>query len=304
MKTESLKDIVNELISVYQNIKAEVVIAEIQEKSDYSIEDIVINNESTFKRSYRRDIIGANDSSIESMITVNLSRSGIYDYLPEGLFHVEKESQRKSSYAQRRKNFKEEEKNARSFFRPFENEFFNQRLEIELNERKLLDNFYNLKDDFLIDFWKIDKKLPREYILKLIKLLPYRHKIVGDFELTRLCLEKILKQTVIFKRGYGNPPSNNTKEYRKEYKLGVDLVLSNDDKKVLQPQLEVEIEAISEDKIASYLTENGVSRFINTFYDYFIPIEMEITTKFVVNKEEGFLLKTENSPIMGISTKL
>jgi len=304
MKTESLRNIVNELISVYQNIKAEVVIAEIQEKSDYSIDDIVINNESTFKRSYRRDIIGANDSSIDSMITINLSRSGIYDYLPEGLFHVEKENQRKSSYAQRRKNFKEQEKNARAFFRPFENEFFNQRLEIELNERKLLDNFYNLKDDFLIDFWKIDKRLPREYILKLIKLLPYRHKIVGDLELTRLCLEKILKQTVVFKRKYGNPPSNNIREYRKKYKLGVDLVLSNDDKKVLQPQLEVKIEAISEDKIASYLTENGVSRFISTFYDYFIPIEIEVTTKFVVNKEEGFLLKTENSPIMGVSTKL
>ncbi len=304
MGAESLKDIVNELVSVYQNIKAEVLIAEIQEKSDYTIDDFVINNQSTFTRSYRRDIISANDTSIDSHISINVSRSGMYDYLPEGLFHVEKEKQRKSSYAQRRKNFKEQEKNARSFFKPFENEFFNQRLEIEVNERSLLDNFYNLKDDFLIDFWKIDKKLPRDYILKLVKLLPYRHKIVGDFELTRLCLEKILNETVVFKRKFGNLQQEKKRTSRTEYKLGVDMVLSNDNAKVLQPLLDVKIGSIAEYKIDGYLKKDGVSKFIEIFYDYFIPIEIEVTTQFIVDRESGFLLNKESNPIMGISTKL
>ncbi|MCF6350050.1 MAG: hypothetical protein L3J23_03345 [Flavobacteriaceae bacterium] len=299
---EKLDSIYKELISVYQNIKAEVLIAEVEEKSDLKLEDIIINHKSTFKRSYRRDIININNF-IDSTLTINLARNGIYDYLPEGLFHVEKENQRNDSYAQRRKNYKEQEKNARTFFSPFENEFFNQRLQIEKNERELLNNFYNLKDDFLIDFWKIDKSLPRAYILKLVKLLPYRHKIVGDLELTRLCLEKILDEKVIFKKTFGNSPSNKIKKSRNKYKLGVDLVLNNDNE-VLQPLLDVIIGPISNQIIDNYLKKDGISKFVNTFYDYFIPIEIEVTSKFIVNRENGFLLKKGNSPIMGISTKL
>ena len=169
MKAKALEIIFEELISVYENLKAEVLIAEIQENSDITIDGFVIANKSTFSRSYRRDIINVDNLLYDDLLTLNLSRNGLYDTLPEGLFHEQQVSGGAQSYTDRRKVVKEEEQDARLFFAPLESEFFYQRLQVERNERALLDDFYNLKDDFLMNFWKLDINIPKHYILKLIK---------------------------------------------------------------------------------------------------------------------------------------
>ena len=306
MKAEVLESIFTELIAVYENLKAEVLIAEIQENSEFQPNDFVISNRSAFSRPYRRDIINVDDQVNEDKLTLNLSRNGLYDTLPEGLFHVPKSDS--SSYIEHRKIVKEEEENARSFFSPLENEFFYQRLRIERNERELLDDFYNLNDDFLIDFWNIADQIPEDYVLKLIKLLPHSHKISGDFELTRMCLEKILDEKVTFKKKFENTMSVNDSEdkdpRKEELQLGVDSVLNGNKNTVLSPTLKVIIGPVSEQNINKYLKRDGVIKFINTFYDYFIPMEVDVVTEFTLINKDGFLLDVTNSPLMGISTQL
>ena len=305
---EILENIFSELISVYENLKAEVLIAEIQEKSELTIDDFVIANKSTFSRPYRRDIISVDNLINENKITFNLSRNGIYDTLPEGLFHVPKGNQDANAYIARRKTVKREEQDARAFFAPFENEFFYQKLNVENRERDLLNDFYNLNDDFLINFWQIDRQFPEEYILKLIKLIPFSHEIAGDFELTRLCLEEILEDKVTFKRKYESEtkakPKNKKNNRNNGFQLGVDSVLTTEKNEVLSPVLEVKIGPISEKKINNYIKKDGVLKFINTFYDYFIPMEIDVRTKFIVTNNEGFLLDDSNGVIMGISTEI
>lgn len=305
---EVLEDIFAELISVYENLKAEIVIAEIQEKSEITVDDFVIANKSTFSRPFRRDIISVDNLLNENMLTLNLSRNGLYDTLPEGLFHTQTSTKDTTSYIARRKTLKQEEDDARSFFAPIENEFFYQRLAIECNERELLDNFYNLNDDFLIDFWNIGADIPEEYTLKLIKLLPHSYKIAGNFELTRLTLEKIIGEEVTFKKTYKNKIDSEIhiekKARQKELQLGVDTVLNSSKKEVYSPTLEVTIGPISEKNINNYLKKDGVLKFINTFYDYFVPFEIEVITKFITANENGFVIDGTNSSIMGISTQL
>jgi hypothetical protein len=307
MKPGNLNAIFSELLLVYENLKAEVLIAEVQEKSELTDEDFVISNKSTFSRPHRRDIINVDPLINKDKLTFNLSRNGIYDVLPEGLFHLHKGDQ--VSFASQRKAFKDQEQDARKFFAPLENEFFYQRLQIEHNERELLDDFYNLNDDFLIDFWKIDTKIPEDFRIKLIKLLPYSYKIAGDFELTRLSLENLLGEKVTFKRKY----VNRTKEYDpldekitqdSGLQLGVDSVLSSETSEVHKPILEVTVGPISEKKINNFIKKHENLYFINTFYDYFIPLEIEVDTKFTVTNEQGFLLDPANGPVMGISTQL
>ncbi len=308
MKAEALESIFTELIAVYENLKAEVLIAEIQENSSATADDFVIANKSTFSRPYRRDIIKVDNLINEDRLTLNLSRNGLYDTLPEGLFHVPKSNSDSSSYIEHRKIVKKEEQNARSFFSPLENEFFYQRLRIECNERELLDDFYNLNDDFLIDFWNIAGQIPEAYILKLIKLLPHSHKISGDFELTRMCLEKILDEKVTFKKKFENTMRVNDSEEKdlrnRELQLGVDSVLNGSNHTILSPALKVTIGPVSEKNINKYLKKDGVIKFINTFYDYFIPMEVDVITEFTLINKDGFLLDATNSPIMGISTQL
>ena len=303
-----LENIYAELIAAYENLKAEVLVAEIQENSSVTTDDFIIANKSTFSRPYRRDIISVDDLINMDKLTLNLSRNGLYDTLPEGLFHVPKSNSNSSSYLAHRKIVKKEEEDARSFFSPLENEFFYQRLRIECNERELLDNFYNLNDDFLIDFWNIDNQIPEAYVLKLIKLLPHSNKISGDFELTRMCLEKILDEKVSFEKKFENTmhaTHNEEKNLRKEsLQLGVDSVLNGTNNAILSPVLEVTIGPVSEKNINNYSKNNGVLKFINTFYDYFIPLEVDIFTKFTIINKNGFLLDATNSPLMGISTEL
>lgn len=308
MKPEELEHIFEELIAVYENLKAEVIIAEIQDKSDLTSDDFFIANQSTFSRPYRRDIISVDKLLHDEMLTLNLSRNGLYDTLPEGLFHTQRKSKDTGSYTGYRKTLKNEEKDARSFFAPLENEFFHQRLGIEYNERQILDDFYNLNDEFLMNFWNVSPDIPENYTLKLIKLLPYCYKIAGDFELTRLCFEKILDERITFQRKFDTSVENEVDGFNKKSKnqlnLGLNSVLHSDFKEVASPVLEVTIGPISEKNINNYLKKDGVMKFINTFYDYFIPIELKVITKFTVDSDDGFLLAKENSPIMGVSTQL
>ena len=303
MNSENLEEIFNQLLRVYSNIKAEVLITEMQSNLDLADDDFLIANQSTFSRAYRRDIIDTNSTAHKNKLTVNLSRNGLYDILPEGLFHTQELSKDTSSYVARRKIVKEEEQAARSLFAPLENEFFHQKLNVERNEKTLLDDFSNLNDDFLIDFWKIDKNISEDYILKLIRLLPHSHKIVGDFELTRLCLERVLNEKVTFLRKNVALP-NEISKHDLGTQLGVDTVLESDTNEVMLPALEVTIGPVSVNNIQKFLNETEVLNFIEAFYAYFIPMEMEVITKLIVNKDSEFLLGDANSTILGISTQL
>lgn len=305
MKEEEYDAVYSELLSVFQNLKAEVVVAELQEKTTLSIEDVLVNNKSTFNRPYRRDIIDIENIDNESRkLGLNLSRNGIYDLLPEGLFHSEALNKKATSYAGKRTLFKKQEKQARSFFSPIENEFFYQRLQIENGERRLLNDFYTLKEDFLINFWKIDRDIPREYLLKLVKLLPYSYQIAGDLELTKLCLEKILDEKVVFTKTYENIFGKEKRTKTESPDLGVNMILHSEQTEVLQPVIEAEIGPIATEKIPAYTAKNGVLKFIDIFYDFFIPLEFKVKTSFKAINKNGFLIDVDNEPLMGISTRI
>lgn len=296
-----LENILEELISVYENVKAEVVVSELQKNSNITNDDIVIKNKSTFRRSHRRDILDIGNIE-DGLLNLNLSRNGLYDQLPEGLFHSKDTTKGKISFQQLRKTYKKEEKEARHFFSPLENEFFNQKLNVENKEQDLLNDFLNLDDNFLINFWKVDQSIPKKYLLKLLKLLPYTYKIAGDLELTTLCLENIINKKVNIKKTY-NP---NTINYRNLIEdnnyLGINFTLTNDYDTISQPVYNVEIGPIQEDSIEDYIKKDGIIKFINVFYDYFFPLEVDIKTTFNVNHVDGFLLDKEKEPIIGLST--
>ncbi|WP_452224808.1 hypothetical protein [Lacinutrix chionoecetis] len=305
MNTTEIKHIFKELITVYQNLKTEVILTEVQEHTGLKSEQVIINHKSTFKRPYRRDLLTIESSKIEDeLLSIDVSRNGIYDYLPEGLFHTQKNTSRTSSFSANRVKSKQEEAAARSLFSPIENEFFHQRLEIEKNERLLLNNFYSLKDDYLIEFWKLSQDMPRAYLLKLIKLLPYNFKIAGNLELTRLSLEKILKNNVTFKKKYDAESEHKKNRQKDISRLGVDAVLDNKEQTIFHPYLEVTIWLKNNEEISSYLSNQGINKFLSVFYSYFIPLELDVKTKYEVQSSYGFSLNPKDNSTIGISTKI
>lgn len=301
MKEDQLEDLSKRLNQVYENLRAEVIIAELQKNTSLTSSNITITNKSTFRRSHRRDVLDVsvkNDTNLD----FSLSRNGLYDQLPEGVFHALSSSKNNTSYSGLRKKYKEEEKDARHFFSPIENEFFQQTLNIEVNEQELFNSFSNLDHHFLSIFWKIKNNIPKNLLSKLLQLLPHSYKVAGNTELTALCLEKILNKNVSIKKTYVN--NNNTIHHLdSNFILGVDFSLENSNSKIYTPMYDVTIGPIEENEIDNFTNKkSGINQVISIFYDYFVPLEIETKTKFDVNHKKGFTLNNDTHPVMGVST--
>jgi hypothetical protein len=306
MREKRIQEIYEELTATYKNLKAEVFVAEIFESSDLDFSDIDIFNKSTFSRSYRRDVISFvfdSYSGSKDKIKFNLARSGIYDTLPEGVFHKQIKTVSQLSYREIRQKHKKEEKDARDFFTPLENEFFVQKVHVEKKERELIDEFINLKNSFLRDFWGLSKEIPVEYSLKLLKLLPFVHNISGKPDLTALSLEKILGEKVSVKKIVA--PCHHDNTVKSNNILGVDFVLELSNSQVLYPIFEIEIGPVSRKNMNKFL-QNGVARkIISTFCDYFIPLEVEIKLNITYSKNESmFVLNKSDNPRLGLTTMI
>ncbi|MBQ4804447.1 hypothetical protein J8L88_16420 [Aquimarina sp. MMG015] len=307
MKNKEIQDIYQELTTTYQNLKAEVFVTEILEKSSVNLTDIDVFNNSTFSRSYRRDVINFKLDSYSGntdKLQFNIARNGLYDTLPEGLFHEPVKAKSDISFTELHQKQKKQEKDARSFFSPLENEFFTQRVNIEKNERKLINEFANLKTDFLLKFWNLDPEIPSDYSIKLLQLLPYVHKISGEIELTALSLEKIIGEKVTIEKKY-KTLDDNINDTSKEHQLGVDLVLELKETVISYPCWEITIGPVDQKNIDKYIVSGATKKFITIFCDYFIP--MEIDTKINVtysSKEETFVLNETNGPRMGLTTMI
>ncbi len=309
MKTKKVQDIYQELVSTYKNLKAEVLGAEILDSGQIDIEDIDIFNKSTFSRSYRRDIIDFeidNYSSKTDRLRVNLARNGLYDILPEGLFHQQLKEYNALAFKEIRQKHKEEEKDARAFFAPLENEFFTQNLCIEQNERKLIDNFINLNNDFILELWGLDKTIPKVYSQKLLKLLPFAHKIAGNPDLTALALENIIKEKVVInKRLLPFETPDSIKETKDSKTLGVDFVLGMKSSSVLYPVFEIEVGPIKKNNMPKFLENGEARKIISIFLSYFIPVEIDTKLEISVQKKENYFELNElDNPVLGFTTSI
>ncbi|WP_025739941.1 hypothetical protein [Aquimarina pacifica] len=306
MKNEEVQKIYNELISTYKNLKAEVFVTEILENSNLDFEDIDIYNKSTFSRSFRRDVINFSVDSYsnkEDKLQFNLARNGMYDSLPEGVFHEPIKSKSQLSYKEIRQKNRKEEKSARSFFSPIENEFFVQKVKIEKNERVLIDKFTNLKNNFLLDFWGLNKNMPEEYNVKLLQLLPFAQTIAGNEKLIAISLEKILGEKVTIKRTVRKQVKHT--EEISDNRLGVDLVLALNETQFSYPVFDITVGPIKAKNTDKFL-ENGVAKqFISIFCDYFIPVEIDTKLNVTYSKEESaFVLNETNHPRVGLTTTI
>lgn len=170
---------------------------------------------------------------------VELNRAGIYDGLPEALFHQSKRSKPFRSIEEIKDEYKANEaieKNARKFFWPLDHELSWARVLIELNERRLTTD---LLDDRtgrgVLRFWDPPDFFTEDEKGDLLMLLPLCYRLVGDLHLTAQAMEEVLQVKVgleqrITARSLGMAGSNEDEEQEKGtlagMQLGVDSLLT------------------------------------------------------------------------------
>jgi hypothetical protein len=236
------------------------------------------------------------------MLSLHLNRDGIYDALPEELFHSNygNEDQSAEEMAKDSMKLRAEEKEARLFFQPFENEIFLQKVQVSMIENQL---FKSINAESLMAmipyFWKIDDDLPENYVVRLKKLLPLVHQVTGDFSLTAQCLEYILKERV---KITCSPELSDDVTHADFHHsgvlgkslLGIDTISGNFDNDFVD-RLLFSIGPITDPETNELVKDGSVNRFLNCFYGYFIPFELEVDTKFIFGTTQSLFMLNEEA---------
>jgi len=311
---ENLDQLIKAINSYPADIKGEVLMADLIQEG-YSWTDFLVFFNSTFKRGFGKDIDSAERfliNDLDEVLAIRLARDGLYDLLPEGVFHAGPDSAKDSAKGMATESRKEAkiEENTRKFFQPYENEFFYERTLLELKEREILQKLNDGSwDTFFIEFWKIDKLISKELAIKLCSLLPFVKDIVGNFKMTSSCLGAILNEQVSYEIFYSreadfdNRVENGSSVKLGQQQLGMNAILSGD---AIENRRHIRycIGPLKNSDITPYLEGGDIARLIEIFNSYFIPMEMESGFEVIIPEEKhGFVLGSEEcEPVMGYNT--
>ncbi|MBN2484904.1 MAG: hypothetical protein JXB34_02915 [Bacteroidales bacterium] len=289
----------DKLVKHYQKIlRGEVLASELTDLG-IPVNDIEAENLGSFFRPFRHDIVGGKTTEIfsnEYIFTLLLSRNGLYDMLPEGLSHKQEvlPDNHKSvkKYAELHKLRKKEEQEARSFFKPFENEFFKLGVILEKTEKNLLclqrESFFS----FLTSFWGIDTSLPAKHQAMLLYILPYAHEVAGNFGLIAKIIANSLNLNVCFRLDYIQEHAENVNNKLGRMQLGNNAVIGNITAPI--PRITFEAGEVCRENIAEYINNGAIAKYIKLLFGYLVPLGFRAEIKWKVRPANVTLRKSSS----------
>ena len=301
-----LTDISASINQLADDLRAEAVLALMDGK--LSLRNILVSPEGQFKRGWARDISVADVDQLFSgsdVLAVRLNRDGIYDYLPEALFHdiAGSDCDSGTDMAKESMRLRVQEREGRLFFQPLENEMFLQGLQVAAREDQLYRRIISQKLMGLIpDFWEIDPALPEKYVMRMVKLLPYAAVMAGNVLLIAHGLEFVLCEPATVKAT--RPPDIAAEGAAMGGSgvlgscfLGVDAI-AGDALSGAVKQFIVSIGPVVNPETVSMLKNGSLEKFLDCFYSYFIPVEADVSTQFVLAGTQGeFVLEGDDPAV-------
>lgn len=295
------------------DIKAEPQVLQAMEKGLLP-DSIMVTADQLFRRGYSRDIVTTkiDDRTSHDILFLYLSRGGIYDHLPEGLFFMQPHrSSRLITVADMTSDYKlnkQKEEEIRAFFMPVEHEFFLQNLKIEQEENDLLQGLQSgILNDYFNQFWDLPSSIPAIFIPRLISLLPYAHHITGNFELTKQCFKQVLQEDVKIVQHDAVETDTSVRSpapVLSEAALGIDMVIGSE---FIEGDLRIEINIgpLLHSKLSDYLEGGERYSLMTTLNQFFLPagLEVYVTVHLPVEKMNMSLIEGEE-PVLGYSSVL
>ena len=291
-KAAVLEEVIDHISRLHYDVRAEVVVGELLDNHVRS-EEIAVQMQNVFVRSFNKDILNAqlDDSQpYHPFISLTLSRDGLYDRLPEGIFHQFTPQQQQRSVRDMVINYKRQQKEqqeARKFFRPLENEFFLQRVFLEQKEKHLLfDAFGKDADKLFLEFWGIRPDLPSAGLKKLVKLLPYIYRIAGNLPLVKLYLQAILEEPVqITQENSGTAVETGSQVPLGESRLGVDMMTGNMFYTDM-PLVKIKVGPLQQHRVYDFLPWQPYGKLLETCISFLLPADVEVVTLLEPHPEE------------------
>ena len=311
MKAEDLNLIAIKLNELPYDIKVEVLVADLID-SGFSDNDILIQPVSTFKRRFGKDIHRTKiiyDKQDNIQLLIEMTRDGIYDLLPEGMFHQprdRKHYKNTSDMVHSVKVQRQEEQASRQFFLPIENEIYHIRTFIEQAEKKLfyeLEN--NASNDFLIDFWRLNKYKKYDSIHLLVRFMPILYRLTQNLEYVKICYEMLLKQKV-------DITINDTFDWKattiNSWSLGEEYLSYTSTLgariKADLPEYFIKIGPLNDEEINEYIPNGNMYKYLDLLNSYFLPMGYEKNIIIIPKFENNFIDLNNEYLHLGINTTL
>lgn len=279
--------------------------------SNIFIERVGIND-----RAYLKDIKSISSSYLgfdEEVFTIESYREGIYDYLPEGLFHP-------PSLGASRKNVdtvvreirkqKRVEDDARRFFRPFELEVFFTEISALLKESEFdITSNTDALLETISELWPLIRMLDKQNAYIFMHILPFFHQIRGDKKWFERCMTAFLQVPVKVSFSpniIDGIEKNDDSMLLGNSRLGVTYIPSGRHMDG-QRNWVVNIGPIPYEEMKKYVPGSPFRKVLQALYDYFLPVTVDVEENFVTEKVEySFSLEDDerNASRLGYSTFL
>ncbi len=277
-------------------------------------EDFLVLADGLFKRPYSRDLLEAElktDPRRQASLELHLSRGGLFDQLPEGLFFQQSSlnmrSAKAADMAADYKYNRKQEEEIRRFFLPVEHDFFLQRLQVEKEEVQLLEGLQSdILNEYFTRFWNLPMDIPKAFVVPFILLLPYAYKIAGNLKLMTDALHLLLdepvsvtqKENAFLGTGEISMPALG------DGQLGIDLVCC-DTFWDGTPYLEAMVGPLQHSVVSDYLQGGMRYQLLQTFNRFFVPAGIDMVFSVDVAREKAEMQLNEfDGPVLGYSSIL
>src|ERR1700754_153936 len=245
------------------DFKATVIAAEIIENELVAADDVVILPLGPRQRAFSKEIAGVSvrqtDITNKKQLQIQVNHDGLYDMLPEGLFHRPPASSLMITEEEMVKDIvdrREEEKQTRQFFAPFESEINHLKTLVELYENRLdKKNEYDDLINIFLKEWKEFSCFTNKQMLILIHVLPVIHEQRNNLAFISKVLSMMFKVPVeLSYKMTVSQPDNNLKGMQTLLggaALGVNFIAG----RLVEPEeeLQVSIGPASASKIITFL---------------------------------------------------
>jgi hypothetical protein len=307
-----LQQIKEELTQLRPDIKAEAVVAQLL-AAGVQWEQLVVRTDHFFYRSFSKDIFDAQNSgfaALDEVLLLHLSRTGLYDLLPEGIFFDAPETGRipknATAMAEEYKVNKRREQEVRTFFAPLENEFFHHRYKNFAAETALLKGLGNEQlNRYFKKFWQLPADMNAGMTLRTILLLPYAHQVAGDAGLMASFLQTIIGETVSCRLVNGS--HQQTALYFNvlgQFDLGNRLTCGADYEEDDCCYV-FTLHQLQRSAAQDYLEGGRFYSVLQTFYRFFTPVATHIQTDIeVLAAKENMHIGDGEEATLGIATVL
>ena len=288
------------------NLTLERYVDELLAATDADDWPVLVCPQGTFQRSYREDILAVVPPVGQTeTIRIDVAREGLYDMLPEGVFHesppggagIDTEAAVREVEQHRR-----EEQQARRFFLPLEQEFYRQKIALEHQEHAYFQSARpgSRAGALLRKLWNIPADLPAAQQQRFLFLAPHLHRLAGRLPEVEHCFALLLSVPVQLTQQYHHEPASLDQPPVPlgEATLGHDTVLGD----VLDdpwPYWQLRLGPVPGEQLRSFLEGGATNRFTRWLTGYLLPAGVDYSIEIEVEAENQAFRLQDDIDFMG-----